>query len=198
MATDDGALKLPLTCGDVPVKSISALRADRSTRTATLITAPLSSSYVHSPVTQGAEYAAHRLLGIVLDMTHVGGHHVQPEMLAHAAQLRGTSLVGGDLRAQVGQVDLGVAGWVRRPAQHLKRLCLAQHAVPHQQPVVDEHPLLLHYGAECGHRARRDPADLGMVAARCDEEQDAGLASSSAAVPNTGVTTVTSGKWVPP
>ena len=44
IATEDGALKLPGSCAEVPVKSISADRAARSTRTATLITAPLSSS----------------------------------------------------------------------------------------------------------------------------------------------------------
>ena len=44
MATDEGALKLPGSCAEVPVKSISAVRARWSTRTATEITAPLSSS----------------------------------------------------------------------------------------------------------------------------------------------------------
>jgi len=43
MATDDGALKLSGSCAEVPVKSISALRARESIRTATLIIAPLSS-----------------------------------------------------------------------------------------------------------------------------------------------------------
>ena len=44
MATLDGALKLPGSCGEVPVKSISAVRSSRLTRTATRTTAPLSSS----------------------------------------------------------------------------------------------------------------------------------------------------------
>src|SRR6185436_6808151 len=44
IATDEGALKLLGSCGEVPVKSISAVRASRSTRMATAITAPLSSS----------------------------------------------------------------------------------------------------------------------------------------------------------
>jgi hypothetical protein len=44
MATLDGALKLLLSCGDVPVKSIVAVRSDRSTATLTLMIAPLSSS----------------------------------------------------------------------------------------------------------------------------------------------------------
>ena len=49
MATEDGALKLPGNCAEVPVKSISADRVAGSTRTATLITAPPSVSYRHCP-----------------------------------------------------------------------------------------------------------------------------------------------------
>jgi len=45
MATLDGALKLSLSCGDVPVKSISAVLSCWLTLTATLTLAPLSSSY---------------------------------------------------------------------------------------------------------------------------------------------------------
>ena len=44
MATLDGALKLSASCGDVPVKSISAVLSARFTRTVTAIFAPLSSS----------------------------------------------------------------------------------------------------------------------------------------------------------
>src|SRR5690349_6328103 len=46
IATAVGALKLFSSCGDVPVKSISAERAFASTRIATQILAPLSSGSV--------------------------------------------------------------------------------------------------------------------------------------------------------
>jgi hypothetical protein len=49
MHTAVGALKLFSCCGEVPVKSISALRAAASTRIATLICAPLSSGSVNRP-----------------------------------------------------------------------------------------------------------------------------------------------------
>ena len=49
MQTAVGALKLLTSCADVPVKSISALRASAFTRTATSITAPLSSGRVKAP-----------------------------------------------------------------------------------------------------------------------------------------------------
>jgi hypothetical protein len=44
MATLEGALKLSASCGEVPVKSISAVRSARLTVTLTWIFAPLSSS----------------------------------------------------------------------------------------------------------------------------------------------------------
>ena len=46
MQIELGALKLLSSWADVPVKSMSAVRAAWSTRIATLITAPLSSRYV--------------------------------------------------------------------------------------------------------------------------------------------------------
>ena len=49
MQTAVGALKLFSSCAEVPVKSISALRAAASTRIATLIRAPLSSGSVKAP-----------------------------------------------------------------------------------------------------------------------------------------------------
>ena len=49
MATLDGALKLSLSCADVPVKSISAVLSCWLTLTVTFIFAPLSSSYSKWP-----------------------------------------------------------------------------------------------------------------------------------------------------
>jgi hypothetical protein len=49
MATLDGALKLSFSCGDVPVKSISAVLCPVLTRTVTLTFAWLSSSYSKWP-----------------------------------------------------------------------------------------------------------------------------------------------------
>src|ERR1700722_7708003 len=47
--TAEGALKLLDCCGDVPVKSIQALRFAASTRIDTAMTAPLSSRYSKCP-----------------------------------------------------------------------------------------------------------------------------------------------------
>ena len=61
-----------------------------------------------------------------------------------------------------------------------------------QLDVVEQHALLVDVRRIRRHRARRDAADIGVVAAGSDEE---GRLSASR---NTGITTVTSGKCVPP
>jgi hypothetical protein len=68
----------------------------------------------------------------------------------------------------------------------------SRSALVDQLEIVDQHAFLVDGRGARRHRARRHAADIGVVAARGDEEQD--LAPSS----NTGVTTVMSGRWVPP
>ena len=58
---------------------------------------------VEAAVAQPTDRAAHAAFGVVLHVAHVGVHDVQAEMLDHAAQLLHALLVGGDLRAQVGE-----------------------------------------------------------------------------------------------
>src|SRR5205814_1258056 len=60
-------------------------------------------------VPEHADHAPHALLGVVLDVPHVRPDHVEAEMRDHAAQLLHALLVGGDLRAQVGDVLVGIA-----------------------------------------------------------------------------------------
>ena len=95
------------------------------------------------------------------------------------------------------------------------RLRLAQLAALHEAEVLDEHALVLDAPAVGRHGAGRDAADVGVVGARGDEEEQgrrsAGAAaalrasaaprrraSSPAPSANTGVTTVRSGRCVPP
>jgi hypothetical protein len=121
---------------------------------------------------QGGDDPADGLGGVLLDVAHVGLDDVQAEVVDHGAQLADAALVGGDLGAQVGQVGGGVAGRVRGGLEELDRLGFAQVRVLDQQPVVDQHPLLLDPGAGGRHGSGRDPADLGVVPARSDVKPD--------------------------
>ena len=115
-------------------------------------------------------------------------------MLDHAAQFLHAFLVGRDHGAQVGEILLDVARRVFARAEERDGFFLAQAPLLDQQEVVDQHALLFHRLAVGRHRAGGDAADVGVVAARADVEQDIFPPASS----NTGVITVMSGRCVPP
>ena len=104
--------------------------------------------------------------------------------------------VGGDLGAQVGEVGRRVAGGVGAVGEQAQGLRLAEAAALHQQPVVEEDALLLDGAAVGRHGAGGDAADLRVVSARGHVGR--GPAVPPPGVSKTGVTTVTSGRWVPP
>ena len=116
--------------------------------------------------------AAHAFLGVVLDVRHVGVHHVEPEVRHHLAEFLHALLVGGDLRLQIGQVVVEVARRVGRPGEQFLAFLFQEPAPRHQLEVVDEHPFLVDVPAVGRYRARGLAADLGVMAARGDVEQD--------------------------
>ena len=145
-------------------------------------------------VLEHVDDAAHLLLGVVLDVAHVGVHHVEAEVRHHLAQLLRALLVGGDLGAEIGQVLRDVAGRIASGGEQLAQLAFAEPAALDQQHVVDQHAFFVDAAAVGRHRAGGDAADVGVMAARADEEQDVSCRASS----NTGVITVMSGRCVPP
>ena len=116
--------------------------------------------------------AAHLLLRIVLDVAHVGVHHVEAELLDHAVDLADAPVAGGDLRLEIGDVVVRLARGVAAGGQVRAQLVLQEHAGIHQLEVVEEDALLLHGPAVRRRGARRAPADIGVMAAARDEEQD--------------------------
>ena len=121
-------------------------------------------------VAQRRDDAAHRFLGVVLHMAHVGLHGGQTELLDHAAQLLHAFLVRGDLRFQVGDVLRRVARRVGAAREQRQDLGFAQHTGVDELEVVDLHAFLVDARRKRRHRPRRDPADVGVVAARADVE----------------------------
>jgi hypothetical protein len=79
------------------------------------------------------------------------------------------------------------------PEVSSSQLGLAEAAAVDELEIVDDDALLVDRGRPRRHRARRHAADIGMVAAAGDPEQDLVPAASK-----TGVTTVMSGRCVPP
>jgi hypothetical protein len=93
-------------------------------------------------VLQRGDDAAHRLLGVVLHMAHVGRHRLAAELRHHRAQLLHALFVGGDLRAQVGHVCSGLRAG-SGPTASCARSSARAAAVAHQQEVVEQHAFLV-------------------------------------------------------
>ena len=90
----------------------------------------------------------------------------------HLAQFLHALLVGGDLRFQIVDVLQRIARRIFAAGQQRIEFFLAEAAAIDQLEIVDVDAFLLDRGGVRRHRARRDAADIGMVAARGDPEQD--------------------------
>ena len=120
---------------------------------------------------QRIDHAAHALLGIILHMAHIGAHHIEAVLRHHAAQLLRAFFISGDLRLEVGHILRRVA---RRPlagAEQRHNLGYEEAAAIHQLHSVEQHAFLVPVPRVGRHRAGREAADIGMVAARRDMEQ---------------------------
>ena len=157
------------------MKSTVASRFSLSTRDLHLDHGALVHLVGELAVVQPVDHAAHALGGVVLHVLHVGLHHRQRELRDHLAQLLHALLVGGDLRLQVVDVLQRIARRISGAGQRGVELLLAEVAAIDQLEVVDIDAFLLDRGRVRRHRARRDAADVGVVAARGDPEQDLAL-----------------------
>ena len=115
------------------MKSMVAERLAGSMRMATRTHGAVVHLVGEGAVLQHVDDPAHLLLGVVLDVAHVGVDDVEAEVRDHLAQLLRALLVGGDLRAQVGEVLLGIAGGVAAGGQQRAHLRLAEAALLDQQ-----------------------------------------------------------------
>ena len=88
------------------------------------------------------------------------------------AQLLHALLVRRDLRLHVVDVLQRVAGGIFRAGEEVIERALAEAAAIHQLEVVDIDAFLLDRDRVRRHRAGRNAADVGVVAARRDPEQD--------------------------
>ena len=124
---------------------------------------------------ESAEHVAHALLGVVLHVTHVGEQRIASLLAGRARQLPDATGVGCQLGPQVGEVLLRVARRPARRSQQREHPGFVQHPVAHDPGRGQQHALLIDRATVGRHRAGRDPADVGMVSPRRDEEIDARL-----------------------
>ena len=130
---------------------------------------------VELAIVEPAEQPPHRFLGIGEDVAHVGRDDFGPIVARGLRQHFRAARAGGELRLQVRDVAVGIA---RRPfarGEQRAHLRLAEMTLVDQQYIVDQHAFLGRCSAVGRHRSRRDPADVGVVAARGDEGRRLGL-----------------------
>ncbi len=128
--------------------------------------------FVSGAVRQAIQHAPHTFGGIVLHMAHIGFDDVEAEMLDHLAQLGDALFIGGDLRLQVGDVLLRVAGRVGVVGEQGLQFRLAEPAALDQTEIVEQNAFFIDRGCQRRHRSGRRAADIGVMAARRDPEED--------------------------
>ena len=121
---------------------------------------------------QPVDDAAHAFGGIVLHVAHIGTHHRQREVPHHLAQFLHALLVGGDLCLEIGNVLHRVARRIIAAGEQRQNLLLAEAAAIDQLEIVDIDAFLPDGRRVRRHRARRNAADIGVMPARSDPEQD--------------------------
>ena len=96
----------------------------------------------------------------------------QPNWDDHALQFLHALFVGGDLRLDVGDVHVGAAGGIFCAGQKFAEFGFAEVAAIDEQEVVDDDAFFLQRAGHRRGRAGGDAADVGVMAAAADEEQD--------------------------
>ncbi|GBD41956.1 hypothetical protein HRbin39_01343 [bacterium HR39] len=119
----------------------------------------------------------HALLGVLLDVVHVGLDHVQPEGVDHGQQLVRALAARRHLGLEVGHVLARVAGRPGPRIQQLQQFLFAKAPFLHQQEVVDQHAFLVDVPRIGRHGPGGDAADVGMVCPRGGEEQQPAVAA---------------------
>ncbi len=124
------------------------------------------------PIAQPVDHPPHALLGMGHDVAHIGRDQWPAIFGDHRLERLAPPLIGGDLRLDVGDVEIGIARGVAGAGEEGAELRLAEAPLRDEEEVVDHHPLLFEALRTGRGRARGEAADIGVVAARGDEIAD--------------------------
>ena len=102
-------------------------------------------------------------------MSHVGQHPRFTHRIHQGQQTLNPEVISRQLRLQIRQQLIGVAGRPGPLGQPLPPGLLQQPAAPHQRDVVEQQSLLRYRTTTGWHGSRRDPSHIGVVAAGGDE-----------------------------
>ncbi len=134
------------------------------------------SAFVHRigefAVLHHVDDAADLLFRVVLYVPHVCMHDVEAELIDHLPDFLYAFLAGGDLGLQVGDVMVRIARRIGMVGEMVAEFVLQECALVDEFEIVEQDAFFLDDLAVGGHRARRDAADIGVMAAAGNEEQD--------------------------
>ena len=116
-----------------------------------------------APGLQSPDGVAHRVRGVVLHQAHVGAHRIQPVAPHRALDLGNAARVGRELRPQVRDVLVRLAGRPRTRRERRAQPALAQLPAAHQRKALEQRAFLLDGAAEGRHRAGGHAADVGVM-----------------------------------
>src|SRR6185437_10819287 len=117
-----------------------------------------------------ADHPTDRLLRIVLDMAHIGVDDGKSVYGASPAQPLDALGASRGLRLQIGDVLFRTARGVGAARQHGTNAVFVEASAADHLDAVEQGAFFGDGFREGWHRARRDAADVGVVAARCDVE----------------------------
>ena len=117
------------------------------------------------------QHPAHRLLGIVLHMAHVGMHDFEAVVIDHLQQFLHALFTGRQLRLEVGNIHVRVARRIIATDQAFAHFPFEEATAIDDLQVVEQHALFQHRGRIRRHRTGGLAADIGMMASRGDIEQ---------------------------
>ena len=105
-------------------------------------------------------------------MAHVGADRGPTELGDDAVQLLHAFCVGRDLRLDVGDIHIGAARRISRTGQQSPKLSLTEQSTVDEKKIVDDDTLFLQRAGLRWGGTGRDAADIRVMAAAADEEQN--------------------------
>ena len=121
---------------------------------------------------QTVDHAPDMFGGIVLHMAHIGAYDGQPEIGDRLLQLPHALLIGGDLCLQIIDVLHDITHRIARTSEEGAHSILAKMTLFDDAEIIDIDAFLFNRHRPRRHGSGCDAANIGVVAARGDPEQD--------------------------
>ena len=121
-------------------------------------------------VTKHVNHAAYRLLGVILNMPHIGKNGIETELCHHLVQLLQAFFIGGKLGTQIGNILLGITRWIFCPFQNCHHLVFTIGTCIDHLEIIDQHTFFVDMRRVWWCRPGRTSADIRMTTTPRNQE----------------------------